>query len=959
MESVGVSNGSDNSYIDGLKQVGSGVKENENLGDKILEDFDSYLHEEINNRLTISRMVGDSVIKGIVNAVEQEAAEKITAKELEMTGLKESLKFFDAGTDKIELLTSPLMHYGPESINRAQYVCRMDAFVEHDRMSKCLGSLRNVAKDQFMKLKKEIDGLRGCIPIRRIGSGQELVGLSGILIEKDSESWVGVDRRINALKTTVDTICMQADDMLLLSKASLCKWQQEQEVQGLLEAMVMQSAIRSLQEEFEEKLWDQSSQSCGAQCVNWLEKFNEISSLCKELDAIVKLLSNSETGQLISHVSRDVDHLERKTLGNNGSTSSSLSEENGKLEGSKTDVPESFDAAQLKHLSKDDMVTNFNTMMTMMRRSHDSAMQEQTEKYYILKREYLKLRDVGSSLPFKKDKEFDILKKKIPEVILKLDDILVENEKLLAFGNNAESLGNLKDRLDSLLSENRQLRYSLTDKKNEVKCLSSKVSDAGEKILQHSLTEGNMIKWIQNLNSAVEDSHVEASIREEVYRCVSRELSGQIRCDTQESEMDFNMMPENYGIIRSEAAHNAKSSGKCAVEDSDMELSIVQEVLGVMFGEAMKDAEGKLEELYGEYLVEYISRISLETKTLENVNELRLEVTEKEGLKQELLLLEMSMKEKEKRVLELSATLLKQGEQLELASQELNNLRGYESQQQTIISKSNKELDLLKCQLEIALEQNEVDNVEIDKLNQKLEQAMDELSATLLKQGEQLELAYQELNNLRGYASQQQTIISESNKELDLLKSQLEQNEVHNVEIDKLNQKLEQAMEELKEANQQKKVILTLTQEKQSILLSVEAKEKEHKKQMETVNVLVHGLSKMIADFECRVAEDIRKNNIRLQCLKSQLSSLIQQACLLRNRGLMYKQRLERRCSDLQKAEAEVDLLGDEVDTLSSLLEKIYIALDHYSPILHHYPGIVETLKLVRRELSGESIKAV
>lgn len=38
--------------------------------------------------------------------------------------------------------------------------------------------------------------------------------------------------------------------------------------------------------------------------------------------------------------------------------------------------------------------------------------------------------------------------------------------------------------------------------------------------------------------------------------------------------------------------------------------------------------------------------------------------------------------------------------------------------------------------------------------------------------------------------------------------------------------------------------------------------------------------------------------------------------------------------------EFQVDLLGDEVDALLSLLEKIYIALDHYSPILQHYPGV-------------------
>jgi hypothetical protein len=32
--------------------------------------------------------------------------------------------------------------------------------------------------------------------------------------------------------------------------------------------------------------------------------------------------------------------------------------------------------------------------------------------------------------------------------------------------------------------------------------------------------------------------------------------------------------------------------------------------------------------------------------------------------------------------------------------------------------------------------------------------------------------------------------------------------------------------------------------------------------------------------------------------------------------------------------------LGDEVNALLSLLEKIYIELDHYSPILQNYPGV-------------------
>jgi len=47
-----------------------------------------------------------------------------------------------------------------------------------------------------------------------------------------------------------------------------------------------------------------------------------------------------------------------------------------------------------------------------------------------------------------------------------------------------------------------------------------------------------------------------------------------------------------------------------------------------------------------------------------------------------------------------------------------------------------------------------------------------------------------------------------------------------------------------------------------------------------------------------------------------------------------------------------VDLLGDEVEALSDLLAKIYIALDHYSPVLQHYTGVMETLTMINKHIS-------
>ncbi|KAA8519356.1 hypothetical protein F0562_013612 [Nyssa sinensis] len=861
---------------DGSEHQSSVVKESENLGVDLIDDSDLYL-EEINDRLPIPRMVSDSV-----NAVEPEVAEKISAKELEVAGLRETLHFHQVGADKIELLRSPVGYQGPTSTEHGLSCGFFYAFVEHDKMRGSLGSLTNAAREQIKKVKEEIDGIRGCSPVRRNSSGSELVGLGGILQENASGS---IHRTLDTLKITLDTICTRVDAMLHSAKASsLCEWQQEQDLQGELEALVIQSCIRGIQEEFEEKLWDQNAPFCGSRSVNWLEKINEISSLRKDLDAILKLLSSSETGHLISHGSYDIDHFHRKVLTNHVSSSTSLSEENGKFVESRTGISE-----KLEHMSKEALVKHYDTAITEMKRNHESELLVLAEDYYTRTREYFKERD--SSLHLRKDKEFDVLRKKIPKVILKLDNILVENEKLATLNNNTESLGSSNDRLKNLLLENGQLRESLIDKEKELKCLSSQLYDATEKMSQHSSTEVKLLKLIGNLESAVEDARIEAFINEELYKCVVREVTAQIKCDIEESVIQSIVMQEINEISFRGVTQNAEATSQCEIQDLDLEFLFMQGLCGFIFTEAIKDAKSQFSNLNMKYLCENANRVSLEKKALEREKELILEIEEKERLKQEVLLdvLAALMKEKDKITQEASAALTKEREQFELASEEIRNLRDHASEQKTLISERNKESDLIKGELVQAIEQIEIDQIEMNKLNQKLEQSL----------------------------------------------------------------------KELKEADEERKVLLAIIQEKQNDLLLVQAKEKEQRKQMEALIVLVHGLSKALDDFECRASEGMKKNNLRLEYSGSQLSSLIQKAKIFRRIGLLYKERLERRCSDLQMAETEVDLLGDQVDELLSLLKKIYIALDHYSPILQHYPGIVEILKLVRREISGESTKSI
>ncbi|CAK7345907.1 unnamed protein product [Dovyalis caffra] len=841
------------------------AEESENLGINLLNDLDLYF-EDIDDRLNISRMVSDSIIKGMVSAVEQEAAQKIAQKELELTRLKEELHLYHVGSEEGSICSGM---YQEQKIRKTG-LCS-DTFMEHDRLQESLEKLKSVVKGQLKKLKKEMHKVKGSCSMRRKNSASEIVGLSGILPEKVSDKWSDVERMLDGLGTSLDSFYKHAEDMVHLSKSSLFEWQQEKELQAEIEAMVIQNCIRGLQEEFEQRLWDRNTQFYGNGSASWFEKVKELSSLRQELDAIAKSLSLPESGQLISHGS--LEH--RKSSGHHVS--------NGNHDESVITMPENLEATQLKHMSREELFHYLKTEMTKMKRHHESKVQEMTEEFFSLKREYL--RERGSALPVRKDKDFDTLRKKIPEVILKLDDILIETEKVPATSNNAESLDDMKDKLESLHLENLELQDLLAQKKREIKYLSSQVSVAAEKMSQHSLAEVNLLRMITNLKSSIEDTHIEATISEDLREIILKEFVSQIQCFSKESDLEYDIREGIYEIIFREVAQNAKPASKVEIEDSDMESIITQGLLEVVLQEAFKEAEEKLSSLNLKCTEENEVRLSLEKEAMEKEKALRLSIAEKEELEQDIQLLTATIQEKDKLLQESADAMDKEKENFEFVSQELDNLRVQTSRQHLIISQNSEELDIIKH---------------------------------------------------------------------DLLEA-LDKNKLYEGEISKLQERIQLLTKNLRKTAEEKSMLLAVSQEKESL---IEAREREHRERVDSIIVLVNGLSRAVADFESRAAEEIKRSSLRLENLSSQLGSLFHKTSMLKRMGLLYKQKLESRCSDLQKAEAEVDLLGDEVENLLSLLEKIYIALDHYSPILKHYPGIMEILKLVRRELNGESTKA-
>ncbi|CAO2823354.1 unnamed protein product [Amaranthus hypochondriacus] len=811
---------------DGSGKSGGEIQESKDLSDDLIHDLDSYL-EDINERLIISRMVSDSIIKGMVNAISQESTEIVAAKELEVARLKEVL----------------YQRHRNSEIKSSFTLGKQDSVQLQARDVKSFGFLNETVKEQMQTLGK-------CIASTKEISGD---------LKENSMLKSDLDKAYNSLKTTLKVMCQQVDEFAYSPESSVEEWKIELNIHKELEAMVFGTVIVGLRDDYEEQLWSVNN------VLALIDKFNDIPGIRHQLDSILKCFVGHEVGNLSPQGSIEMDHFHRKVL-----PSTHLWDANHKE--SKYSMPDNLEISQLKHMSAQDLYQHFKTVITEMKREHESTVQQMTEEYFALKRELLKerefVKEIGPFAALKKDKEFEIVRKKIPEVLVKLDDMVRDNEILSEFCNHS------RDTLDSLLGENRRLKELLYKQKQEVHCLSLQTSDARKKLLQHSLAEENLHKMVKDLKFALQDQHIEASISEEVYKCVIREITASVNSNLEDIDLKSVILEDVYGTIYEGALHAVDVVSKSDFEENlDMQSCLMQEIYEILFQEVVGKMSRELNELKDECLD------SLKGKVSEIENELTMKVEENDKLRRNVLLLENSIKENEKIVLDIRGLLDKERAQ-------------FTEEHNMLLSKNRN----------------------------------------------------------------QEVLISEKNDELVLLKDKLED---FQTKVEILNKKLELSEDKLRKFNEEKACFISIIEQNKNYTASIKAKDSEHIKHMESICHVIQDLSKSFSDFEHKFNKSIEWQYMRLENSSSLVHSLIPKINAFRRTGSLYKKRLDRRSSALQKAEAEVDKLGDKVETLVSLLHKIYVALDHYSPILQYYPGIVEILKLVTRELRGETAKAV
>ncbi|KAF7811776.1 WPP domain-associated protein [Senna tora] len=105
-------------------------------------------------------------------------------------------------------------------------------------------------------------------------------------------------------------------------------------------------------------------------------------------------------------------------------------------------------------------------------------------------------------------------------------------------------------------------------------------------------------------------------------------------------------------------------------------------------------------------------------------------------------------------------------------------------------------------------------------------------------------------------------------------------------------------------------------------------------------------------EFEGMLNQKLEILTQRLENIKCRLDPIVELVDFLRNKESIFRIAFNRRCQNLQKAELEVDLLGDQVDTLLALLEKIYVTLYHYAPVLQQYFEVSNMLELIKKQLT-------
>ncbi|KAK3145878.1 hypothetical protein QOZ80_3BG0258660 [Eleusine coracana subsp. coracana] len=341
---------------------------------------------------------------------------------------------------------------------------------------------------------------------------------------------IEIDERFNALKLLMAAVFRQVKEMLGSVNLSVSDIQWENELQLEVFGVTIGECISALQEELERKLYDQISVT-NTMSKNWKESIAQFAAMREELGALCKLLLPSVSEAHISQSKHESSGNKsnrwkynffgkkfKEDLSPRAEESKSFRKQ--KSFGAKDVISEKSNFRHLNGMNREDVINYFKSEIGKLKRMHESALQEKTEELFRLKRE-------KGSQALKNDVEFEPLRKKIPEIVSRMDQIISKNIKIPAVCMTHDELDErcrLASRTNALYYENQHLRGLLADKMKDATELSSQLSESSRELSLQLSSEDELLRQLDKIKEQYEDLRIEGEVRDGLYRTVSRKL---------------------------------------------------------------------------------------------------------------------------------------------------------------------------------------------------------------------------------------------------------------------------------------------------------------------------------------------------------------------------------------------------------------------------------------------------
>ena len=479
---------------------------------------------------------------------------------------------------------------------------------------------------EFCELKHSVDQQVRNIK-QKLGPDYKLIGEErnrGIDNKKIEQ--MGLD--IDMLKETLDLAFAKMQSAIFLSRIGPIEQQWRWSIEKDTIYVLIKGLMRNFQESFEAKVKKQVLIGLNE---HWSDLMNEVASLRCELEPLCSQNDMQGSSVKAHNASATPSLAGGNKISNVEGEKSSPENECNRTRKSSLKVEE---ADHKEKLTEKEQEVDESHHVAKMIKNHESFIQKKSEELNWLKREILREKEVS----FRREKDTQSLKRRIQEVVVRLDNLMDWNTKLgktvgyheaahgdenflekreLQFQENTDNLADVWEKIDKVT-----VSYVLREEqRNEIWRLRQDKEDA---YLQTMIMEEIHITLLKGLMKEVNiESYyndLENLIREDIYKDVFREMIRQWNENFESDKIDAQIRKEIFFIVFSEALKNYGSNRDFAllefqdigavsnlVEDStstnklfSVEGAVGEDLQAALFGKIFKEqskcAEGCITE---------------------------------------------------------------------------------------------------------------------------------------------------------------------------------------------------------------------------------------------------------------------------------------------------------------------------------------------------------------------------